>query len=261
MRVTPAFDDMVMVPASVALGVTRPDPAEVRQAREVLAGIEAEARRARDLLVLDAETDTEPDPAGVEPVAPVIWFHRSGRRVAAAVCVTPSLEDALDLVLNAVPTYAADAVDLAFEGPRYDLPAGGGMTVNSLHLVRRERSGRWFAACLPYQVKPSRLGTGTTTAPAVVWNDGRLPGTYSAGAPGNEVELAGLVAAALEEAFAREPLWRDMLVELLDEKTESECATARRQADDDVTEVLRGIGRGRWDIEVDGPRRHCRDAG
>ena len=181
---------------------------------------------------------------GCEPITPIVWLYRDDVRVAAFRCAEASLIDALDLVLNAVPTYVADTVALAFEGPAYQGP--GDRSANAIHVVRRQRDGRWHVGCLPYTVEWSGArGSG----PHVDWLDERLPGVFSSGSTGDELELQGLAAAALEEAFARAPLVTEELLAQLQEELDMDAVATRHRADLDVTHALMAFGRGRWSVE------------
>jgi hypothetical protein len=185
----------------------------------------------------------------IEPITPTVWLYRDGARVVECRCAQASLTDALDLVLNAVPTYGADEVALAFEGPPYPgLGRLGDRTANAVHVVRRRRDGGWHAGCLPYTVEWSDFpGEG----PRVDWLDRRLSGLFSSGAVGGEQELQGVVAAALEESFARPRLVTDELLTELQVELDLDAVAARHRADTDVTHALQAVGRGRWSIVLD----------
>ena len=205
-------------------------------------------RRARDCSLGESREQ------GYEPITPMVWLDRDGVRVAAFRCADAWLTDALDLVLNAVPLYAADTVALAFEGPAYERP--GDLSANAIHVVRLERTGRWHVGCLPYVVEWSGSpGRG----PHVDWLDERLPGLFSSGSRGDELELQGLAAAALEEAFARPPLVTEELMAQLQEELDLDAMAARQRADRDVTHVLVAVGRGRWSLDSERRRPSSAD--
>jgi hypothetical protein len=224
-------------PQSAGDDVTQP-PA----ARALAELIEA-ARRARDCSL------GEDRGQGYQPITPIVWLYRDGTRVAAFRCADVSLTDALDLVLNAVPTYAADTVAMAFEGFSHQGP--GDRPVDAIHVVRRERNGCWHAGCLPYAVDWFGSGGG---GPRVDWSDERLPGVFSSGSKGDELELQGVAAAALDEAFARTPPVTEDLLAQLQEELDVDAAAARQQADLDVTYALLALGRGRWSIDEEPER-------
>ena len=173
-----------------------------------------------------------------------MWLYRDDVVVAAFRCAEASLIDALDLVLNAVPTYVADAVALAFEGPPYQGP--GDRSANAIHVVRRQRDGRWHVGCLPYTVEwsdawrkraPRRLG-GRAAA-------GRLQLRFH----GRRAGVAGSRRRRVEEAFARAPLVTEEMLVQLQEELDMDALATRHRADLDVTHALVAFGRGRWCID------------
>jgi hypothetical protein len=207
---------------------------------EALADLVEAVRRARGSSLRENLEE------GCEPITPIVWLYREDVRVGAFRCAQASLIDALDLVLNAVPTYVADTVALAFEGPPYEGPGPGDRSAHAIHVVRRQRDGRWHVGCLPYTIESSE---GGGSGPHVDWLDERLPGLFSSGSTGDELELQGLAAAALEEAFARAPLVTEELLVQLQEELDMDAVDTRHRADLDVTHALLAFGRGRWCVD------------